>query len=116
MLDELHYLDNHPRRLHDWEQKSLRCLKERIKEISINIESLQVLEMNDGGMGSLRFVRYEGSEEKKRSMGNCLSEIEFNDEVGTPILVSLNSDLEGHLFELDIWRLDFNPVINYPSC
>lgn len=49
-------------------------------------------------------------------MGKCLIDIQFYDEDNVPILVSLNSDEDGNLFELDIWRADFKPVVKYPSC
>lgn len=54
--------------------------------------------------------------DKKRRMGKCLIDIQFYDEDNVPILVSLNSDEDGNLFELDIWRADFKPVVKYPSC
>lgn len=64
-----------------------------------------VEDMNDGGMGSLRFV---GSEDRR--LGKCIGEAEFDDADGVPVSVALNVDLHGQLFELDFWKVDFSPL------
>ena len=64
-----------------------------------------VEDMNDGGMGSLRFV---GSAD--RSLGKCIGEAEFDDADGVPVSVALNMDQRGELFELDLWKVDFSPL------
>jgi hypothetical protein len=64
-----------------------------------------VEDMNDGGMGSLRFV---GSAD--RQLGKCIGEAEFDDADGVPVSVALNSDQCGELFELDLWKVDFSPL------
>jgi hypothetical protein len=65
--------------------------------------------MSDGGMGSLYFV--SGDEEpKNRKFGRRIGEMQFEDTDGIPILVSLNIDEDGNLYELDIWKADFSPV------
>lgn len=66
-------------------------------------------DMDDGGMGSLLFP---GS--RDRIYGGTLAEAEFRDEDGTPVLVSLNLDSSGELFELDVWKVDFSPLIRIP--
>lgn len=69
-------------------------------------ENLLAEEMSDGGMGGLRFV----SQKLDRKFGGCLGKAQFKDVDGTPVLVALNSDQDGDLFELDLWRVDFLPV------
>jgi hypothetical protein len=51
-----------------------------------------VEEMNDGGMGSLRFV---GS--ANRRLGACVGEAEFDDADGVTVSVALNIDQRGEL-------------------
>lgn len=69
-----------------------------------------VQDMRDGGMGSLRF---SGSEQLR--YGSTLAEAEFTDADGTQVSVSLMLDEAGDLFELDIWKVDFSPLIRIPS-
>jgi len=64
-----------------------------------------VEEMNDGAMGSLRFVR-----SADRRFGKCVGEAEFDDEDGMLDSVALNVDQRGELFELDLWKVDFSPL------
>jgi hypothetical protein len=64
-----------------------------------------VEEMNDGGMGSLRFV---GSADRR--LGECVGEAEFDDADGVVVSVALNVDQRGELFELDVWKVDFSPL------
>jgi len=45
----------------------------------------------------------------------ALKVLKFEDIDGTPISISLNIDENNNLFELDIWRVDFNPVKKYPQ-
>jgi hypothetical protein len=64
-----------------------------------------VEEMNDGGMGSLRFVG-----RADRRFGRCIGEAKFDDADGVPVSVALNADQRGELFELDLWKVDFSPL------
>lgn len=68
-----------------------------------------VEEMRDGEMGSLRFSGPEA-----RRYGSTLAEAEFTDADGTPVSVALMLDEAGDLFELDIWKVDFSPLIRIP--
>lgn len=65
--------------------------------------------MRDGGMGSLRFPGVE-----QRRYGSTLAEAEFRDADGTPVSVALMLDEAGDLFELDIWKVDFSPLVRIP--
>jgi hypothetical protein len=76
-----------------------------------SLASALVEEMDDGGMGSLRFLRSDG---KQQRLGGLLSEREFADSDGVPVMVAINLDDCGELFELDIWKVDFSPLKRFP--
>ena len=69
-----------------------------------------VREMDGGRMGSLQFV---GAADRK--MGRTAGQAEFEDADGVPVSVALLLDQEGRLFELDIWKVDFSPLIRIPG-
>ena len=66
--------------------------------------------MGDGGMGSLEFAG-----EEHRSLGSCLVEAGYVDCDGVPVNIALNSDKSGRLYELDMWKVDFAPLQEYPA-
>jgi hypothetical protein len=70
-----------------------------------------VEEMDDGGMGSLRFC---AGEEEARHLGSKLAEKEFIDSDGVPVIVTVNLDNRGELYELDIWKVDFSSLKRFP--
>lgn len=69
-----------------------------------------VEEMKDGGMGSLKFVGAAG-----RKFGEQLAEAEFQDADGVALSITINVDQHGSLFEMDVWKVDFTPLIRLPS-
>lgn len=77
-----------------------------------SLENAVVEEMNDGGMGSLRFCQL-GTVAPRR-LGALLAEREFVDSDGIPVMVAINLDDRGELFELDIWKVDFSPLRRFP--
>jgi hypothetical protein len=104
-----------PRR-HLWEGE--RALLEKMVrgtsfegQILHNIDDLLVEEMNDGGMGSLRF---DSDQLGKRLFGRQLSEATFVDEDGVVVSATLNLDQDGQLFELDLWKVDNSRLHRYP--
>lgn len=79
----------------------------------IDLSQLKVSDMDDGKMGSvLLFVngRFE-----ERGASDFISEFEFDDEDGIPVLVSLYSDPSGVISELDIWKVNYQPLIRIPD-
>ena len=74
------------------------------------LELARVRDMDDGGMGSLKFAGDES-----RSLGSCLVEAEFLDRDGVPVSIALNADTYGRLYELDMWKVDFAPLQEYPD-
>lgn len=77
-------------------------------------ERLFVHPMDDGGMGSLLLLLVENIGQH-RQMGRRVSEYLFKDLDGVDVLASLNVDTEGDLFELDMWKMDYSPLISFPS-
>jgi len=66
-------------------------------------------------MGSLYIIHPDKSR-KGRFMSKAIAEREFLDEDNVPISVTINVDQDGDLFELDIWKVNFEPPVKYPSC
>jgi hypothetical protein len=93
-----------PRPLNSKERDLITFILERDSNASL-FRSELVEEMNDGGMGSLRFV---GGPD--RQFGKRVGSAEFNDADGVLVSVALNVDQRGQLFELDIWKVDFSPL------
>jgi hypothetical protein len=79
-----------------------------------SLDDLCVEEMNDGAMGSLALVP-KGSEGTTRSFGQQLASGEFTDGDGVPVSVTLNVDKQGTLFELDLWKVNFKPFVEWPD-
>ncbi len=77
-------------------------------------EKLLVDEMNDQGMGSLRLFP-EGVQTINCKFGRRSSDCQFTDEDGIEVIVSLNLDQFGNLYELDIWKTDFEKLMRIPQ-
>jgi len=101
------------RKLNTKEYELLKYLLDFVEDYDFGIDNIKVVDMKDGGMGSLLFV--SSNHKKNRKMSESIIEKQFNDADGVPISVCVNIDEEKKLFELDIWRVDFNPVIRFPS-
>lgn len=78
---------------------------------AVDVESLRVTDMDDGGMGSLSFE----TTKPDRMFGRTLSEGWFKDEDGFPVVLYLNLDKEDEIFELDSWKVDFSPRRRLPE-
>ena len=75
---------------------------------------LTVSPMPDGGMGSL-FLYLAPPRALARRFGREISQHRFQDEDGIEVIASLNIDQEGNLFELDIWKVDYSPLLRFPD-
>lgn len=71
-----------------------------------------VMSQNDSGMGSFTIFQNGNDKMKNRKFGRRISEYEFIDDDNIPVLVSLNVDEDDGLFEVDIWKANYSPVIN----
>lgn len=92
--------------------ESLLSQKPNGQYLVSSLANIFVEEMDDGGMGSLRFCSPNGV---KNSFGSQLIERNFLDADGVPISVAINLDKGGALYELDIWKVDFTRVVRFPS-
>lgn len=80
------------------------------KITSKNLSEIYVEDQKDGEMGSLIFI----SKNKERKIGRDLGNIEFNDADGVKVIVNLVLDNHEDLYELDIWKTDFSPLLSFP--
>jgi hypothetical protein len=78
------------------------------------LNQLLVEEMQDGGMGSLVFLRPD-VDRSLRSFGHEVARGEFVDADGVLVSVAINTDEEGRLFELDVWKTNFAPLVAWPE-
>lgn len=76
------------------------------------LANTRVQGMVDGGMGSIRFC---AAPSKERSFGDEIAEASFRDADGVLVSVTLNTDQFGDLFELDLWKVDFSPLLRLPD-
>ena len=102
------------RKIHDVEKAVLEYL---IKQGEFPVEedwdkTLLVQPMDDGGMGSFSIYQNETDIATKRKFGKQISEFEFIDDDGVPVLVSLYVDKQNRLLEVDVWKINFIPVLN----
>jgi len=75
----------------------------------IEINSCRVRDMLDGGMGSIEFFHPE------KKFGGTLTESQYKDIDGTLVIITIYHDCKGDLHEMDFWKVDFSPLIKYPS-
>ena len=72
-------------------------------------DTAPVVDLQDGGMGSIRFLR---TGDRRRSF--AVSEADYDDADGVLVRIELNADGSGELFELDLWKVDFSPLQRFP--
>lgn len=76
-------------------------------------DALMVEPMDDAGMGSL-VLHPNGKRDLNRTFGKVLSEYEFKDTDRAAVVVTLNADQHGQIFELDVWKTTFAPLQSIP--
>lgn len=76
------------------------------------LENVMVMPLDDGGMGSLMFVSPHHQERRKCKA--LIADCKFKDKDGVPVIASLYTDEKDELYELDIWKADFSPLIEIP--
>ncbi|RZJ98888.1 MAG: hypothetical protein EOO46_23600 [Flavobacterium sp.] len=69
---------------------------------------LQVTELQDGGMGSIRLTD-KGRHHKD------LIQLQYVDVDGQMVIITLTESHAGELFELDIWNVNFSALKQYPT-
>ena len=104
------------RKLTDAERRLLVALIGKADHLNLPIgwlESLEVQQMNDGGMGSLRLF-FSTASAAQRTFGRQASELVFEDADGVKVVATLNLDSSGMPMELDLWKTDFSSLICIP--
>jgi uncharacterized protein DUF6984 len=97
----------------------LRVLKKILTQTGVATEfedqlaAMKVQTMADGGMGSIRF--YNGRDRSPLDYGEQIAEAAFQDSDGMPVSITLSIDTIGDLFEMDVFKADFSPLIRYPD-
>ena len=114
MLDKAQLGVSSPSRALREEERELICFMlsgaRTDGSLDIDLGPSRVVDMQDGGMGSIRFVR-----SGRRVLGRVVAEAEYEDIDGVLVSVSINSDSEGQLFEVDFWKVDFSSLKRYPK-
>jgi hypothetical protein len=80
-------------------------------ELTSSLDADTVEDMQDGGMGGIRFL----SDDKGRGPVASIAEAEYTDDDGVIVSIVLNTDAKGALYEVDFWKTDFSPLRRYPS-
>ena len=109
------YVEGAPRSLTGPEIALLAALlggREAMAPLTNGLAQAKVQAMNDGGMGSVRFVSKDSDH---REFGGIVREATFQDTDGVPVLASLIVDQSGALYELDIWKADSSPLNCIPN-
>lgn len=102
------------RKLREDEERLLDFLIKKSKMLvsSEYKENLLVEPMNDGNMGSLNL--FPDSSVHEKLFGKTVSDCMFKDRDGVMVIASLNVDKDNQLYELDIWKTNFEPLIEIP--
>ena len=96
-----------------------KLLEELISRSNIKIPSnwkndLLVSPLHDGKMGSLTLFPHN-TLNKERHFGVQVSECQFKDIDGVPVIASLYLDKDDKLFEMNLWKVDSSKLIKIPS-
>jgi len=100
----------------DAERRLLVALIDKVDNLNLPtnwLELLEVQQMNDSGMGSLRLF-FHFPPIVKQTFGRQASELMFEDADGVKVIASLNLDSSNIPMELDLWKTDFSPLIRIP--
>ena len=103
------------RKLASDERKLLEALLAASPRVaSEKTDTLLAETLDDGGMGSLRLIP-EGVSTNDRSFGSAVSECRFSDSDGVEVLATLYLDRDHRPFEMNVWKIDFAPLVRIPK-
>jgi hypothetical protein len=83
----------------------------KVAGLPFDPEALIVKPMSDGGMGSLAL----GTDYESRRMGQQVAECHFVDKDQVLVSATLNVDTEGEPYEVDMWKVNFEPTVEWPA-
>lgn len=95
-------------------ENELLLIKKLIEKggVCVDVSNLKVSDLDDGHMGSL--LLFVNGEYKEREAAVYVSEIQFKDVDGVAVIATLYSNKGGIISELDIWKVNFEPLIKLP--
>ncbi|MGY0427336.1 MAG: DUF6984 family protein [Polaribacter sp.] len=96
-------------------QKEKKLIKFLLRKIKYDYELDNLIVDEIGGYPSESISFLSNRDNVQRKMSKAIIECTFTDVDNIPISISLNIDDEGHLYELDIWKVDFSKIIRYPD-
>ncbi|GAB4091549.1 DUF6984 family protein [Flaviaesturariibacter terrae] len=67
----------------------------------------EVENLGEGGLGGIQL--------SGRGTPEDLVEASYRDEDGKSVLLTLTVNEHGELYDLDIWKMDFSPLLRYPT-
>ena len=108
---------NAPRDLSSQERSVIAALLQGKPDTTHIINALDTLvatERDDGEMGSLALIP-KGVESAARSFGKQIVSGEFTDSDGVPVSITINVDGDDRLYELDVWKVNFAPLVAWPD-
>ena len=114
MLEELPRQDKVGRCLRQEEINLLQFLIQSSGCKSDNNSDLRAVcveDLNDGGMGGIRFRTNIKIDAKLKNPVLAA----YTDADGTMVSISLASDANSNLYEMDFWKVDFSPLEKYPK-
>ena len=103
------------RHLHDREKALIKRMVRGLRltdAILSRLDDVIVEDMDDGGMGSLKVL---GPWEPGPRMGERLCVATFADKDQVPVSITISLDENGRFFELDVWKVDNSPLIQFPD-
>lgn len=109
------YMEQQIRNINQIEKQIVKYLAKKADIVipEEHYKNMLIRKMDDGEMGSFSIFPVASDVESKRKFGRQASEFEFVDDDGVLVIVSLYLDEENKLLEVDVWKTDFNPVINF---
>jgi len=82
-----------------------------LAKLDVDISSLQIEAMDDGGMGSQKF----SSASADSLYAGHAAEVTFLDTDGIEVSATLDVDQFGNLFELDLFKGNFSKLEKWPD-
>ena len=101
-----------PRPLRPEELRILAALlNEEIGALTLRLIDVRVASMDDGEMGSIRF----NPDSSERHFSHQFVESRYTDVDGMEVFIAVNVDERSDLYEIDFWKVDFSPLVAYPT-
>lgn len=97
----------------DITQQELNFVKGLLSLAAVTIQYTipqTVLNLNDGGMGSIQFI-----ENSLNNYYKDLITVEYIDTDGIPVSITLTITVDNLLYDLDFFKADFNKLCHYPT-